>query len=491
MKKTIIKLTAISSLLVTSCISEDIKFNDDTKKAYDVSAESLLSNSQKGISDQLTSPSVNENVFRYFSQYWAATLYTAESRYNLINRNIPGFHWNNLYRDVLGNLQSAEEVIQNEIRPDRISATDWAKIQTNKKAIIEILKIYTYQNLVDTFGNIPYSESLKNQTNILPKYDDAATIYSDLIVRLNNAISKLDLHSESFKSGDLIYAGNVEKWLKFANSLKVKLGINLSDFNPALSKQTVETAVAGGIITSNTDNALFRYSTSAPTYNPIFDNLVASNRNDFVPAKTIVDYMNSLSDPRRGIFFTKLEGAYTGGVYGAQNANPYATSYSHVGDAIKKSDAFGVLVDASEINFLLAEAAERGYSVGNNAQYYYNTAITSSMNYWNIPSNDINNYLAQPNINYTTASGNWKEKIGMQAWIAMYNRGFESWTFYRRLDYPILKAPTKAVAAADKKVPVRYTYPISESTINGSNYTAAAEAIGGDKLYTKIFWDKN
>ncbi|AEW87026.1 SusD/RagB family nutrient-binding outer membrane lipoprotein [Flavobacterium columnare NBRC 100251 = ATCC 23463] len=491
MKKTIIKLTAISSLLITSCISEDLNFNDDSKKAYDVSAESLLSNSQKGISDQLASPSVNENVFRYFSQYWAATLYTAESRYNLINRNIPGFHWNNLYRDVLGNLKSAEEVIQNEIKPDKTPATDWAKIQTNKKAIIEILRVYTYQNLVDTFGNVPYTESLKNQANILPKYDDAATIYSDLINRLNNAINNLDLQSESFKSGDLVYNGNVEKWFKFANSLKVKLGINLSDFNPALSKQTVETAVAGGLIISNNDNALFKYSPSAPTYNPIYDNLVASNRNDFVPAKTIVDYMNSLTDPRRNVFFTKLENNYVGGIYGAQNANPYATSYSHIGDLIKKSDAFGVLIDAAEINFLLAEAAERGYTVGNNAGYYYNNAITASMTYWNIPPADINTYLSQPTINYTTATGSWKEKIGMQAWIAMYNRGFESWTFYRRLDYPILKAPTRAVAAADKKVPVRYTYPISESTINGSNYSQAAEAIGGDKLYTKIFWDKN
>ncbi|MFK7030625.1 SusD/RagB family nutrient-binding outer membrane lipoprotein [Flavobacterium oreochromis] len=491
MKSTFIKLTAISSLLLTSCITEDINFNDDSKKAYDVSAESLLSNSQKGISDQLSSPSVNENVFRYFSQYWAATLYTAESRYNLINRNIPGFHWNNLYRDVLGNLKSAEEIIQKETKPDDISTTEWSKIQTNKKAIIEILKVYTYQNLVDTFGNIPYSESLKNQDNILPKYDDAATIYSDLINRLDIAINKLNTQSSSFKNGDLIYQGNVEKWLKFGNSLKVKLGINLSDSNPILSKQTVESAINKGVISSNADNALFSYSPSAPTYNPIYDNLVASNRNDFVPSKTIVDYMNSLSDPRRKIFFTQLGSEYIGGIYGAQNANPYATSYSHIGDAIKKSDAPGVLIDAAEINFLLAEAAERGYAVGNSAEYYYNAGITASMTYWNIPNSEINNYLIQPTINYLTASGSWKEKIGMQAWIAMYNRGFESWTFYRRLDYPILKAPTKAVTAADKKVPVRYTYPTSESTINGSNYTQAAEAIGGDKLYTKIFWDKN
>ena len=490
MRKNLLKLTAISSIFLTSCINDDPSFNDDSKKAYSVSTESLLSNSQKGISDQLTSPSVNENVFRYFSQYWAATLYTAESRYNLTTRNIPGFHWTNLYRDVLGNIKTAEEVLEQESKPAGMDAVVWNKAQANKKAILEILKIYTFQNLVDTFGNVPYSEALKNPDILLPKYDDAATIYVDLINRLNSAVQKLDPNTVSFKTGDLVYNGDVSKWIKFGNSLKIKLGINLSDSNPTLAKATVESGYQGGVILNNDDNAIFTYTPAAPTYNPIYDNLVASNRNDFVPAKEFVNYMNSLTDPRRSAFFTILDGEYIGGTYGSQNANPYATSYSHVGDVIKKPDAPGVLIDAAEINFQLAEAAERGFTVGNTASYYYSKAITSSMEYWKVPQADINTYLAQPTVDYATATGDWKEKIGMQAWIAMYNRGFESWTFYRRLDFPVLKAPTRAVPAANKLVPVRYTYPISESTINGASYQEAATAIGGDKMYTKIFWDK-
>lgn len=93
-----------------------------------------------------------------------------------------------------------------------------------------------------------------------------------------------------------------------------------------------------------------------------------------------------------------------------------------------------------------------------------------------------------PNVVFSAA--NWKLKIGQQAWIAMYNRGFESWNFYRRLDYPVLTAPN-AVSAAAGKVPTRLTYPINEQTVNGANWTAASSAIGGDKLTTKVFWDIN
>lgn len=149
----------------------------------------------------------------------------------------------------------------------------------------------------------------------------------------------------------------------------------------------------------------------------------------------------------------------------------------------------GVLFEASEINFYLAEAAARGYSVPGTAQGYYEAAIRASMQYWGINSTaDINAYLANPGVVYSAA--NWKQRIGEQAWIAMYNRGFESWNFFRRLDYPALTAPN-ATAAADGKVPTRLTYPINEQTVNGANWTTASSAIGGDKLTTKLFWDIN
>ena len=110
------------------------------------------------------------------------------------------------------------------------------------------------------------------------------------------------------------------------------------------------------------------------------------------------------------------------------------------------------------------------------------------MSYWGVSGGDIATYLAQPSVAYATATGTWKQKIGEQAYLALYNRGFECWTSYRRLDYPVLTAPADAEV---DQVPTRLTYPAREETLNATNETAAATAIGGNTLTTKLFWDVN
>lgn len=494
MKKYFFAIIAASSLMV-SCASEDDSFNDDGKKTYDASGEYLFANAQKELVTQLTTPSVNLNVFRYFSQYWAATLYRAESRYNLTDRDIPDNHWNTLYTEVLMNLKQAKENMQNETKPESISSANWAKKQQNRAAIIDILTVYTYQVLVDSFGDIPYSQALDVVNTPLPKYDNDTEVYNNLLTKLNTAISQLDTGYESISaSQDVIYGGDVSKWKLFANSLKAKLAINLADVNPTVAKQNLEQAYAAGLILTNTDNALLKYNSFAPNYNPMYEELVSSNRNDFVPASVFVDRLNTLNDPRRPVYFTPLANTtdtYVGGNYGYTNTQPYETSYSHIGDRLKTANEPGVLIDAAEMNFILAEAAERGFSVGLSAATYYKNAIMASLAYWGVNPVNSEAYYNQASVNYATATGTWKQKIGNQAWIAMYNRGFESWTFFRRLDSPGITAPASAFPVAEGKIPVRLTYPSTEPNVNGANYQAAAAAIGGDKLSTKVFWDIN
>lgn len=488
MKKIIYSIT-ILSLLMTGCVNDGVDFNENKDVAYDVPAETLFANSQKALADQLTSPSVNEGaIFRYFPQYLAATQYTTESRYRISSRSIADTHWRILYATVLGGLESAKNIIPTEIAPTGVSAAQFQSEQKNKLAIIDIFQVYTYQILVDSFGDIPYTEALNPKTNVLPKYDDAATVYGKLIVRLDAAIANLNTSNNSFSSGDIVYKGNVAKWKAFANSLKLKLGVNLIDSNAVLAKSTIESAYNGGLITTNTANATFAYAVSAPNYNPIYENLVASNRNDFVPAATIVNAMNVLSDPRRTKYFTALEdGSYLGGKYGFTNT--YG-NFSHVNPILTAPEFPSQFMEASEVNFYLAEAASKGFSVGNTTEYYYNKAITASFESWGL-SNQAAAYLLNPSVSFTTAPGATdKEKIAQQEWIAFYNRGFESWTSYRRLDFPLLIAPTNAYSEAERQVPKRLTYPINEQTVNGANYKAAAIAVGGDKLKTHIFWDK-
>jgi hypothetical protein len=146
-------------------------------------------------------------------------------------------------------------------------------------------------------------------------------------------------------------------------------------------------------------------------------------------------------------------------------------------------------LDYTEAEFLLAEAAERGFTVVGSAESHYNNAITSSILYWGGSNADATTYLAQPAVAYTTATGTWREKIGTQAWLGYYFRGFAAWTTWRRLDYPHLIASPKHVLAVNG-IPERLIYPVSEQTLNGANYTNAAAAIGGDKAEIRLFWDK-
>ena len=196
--------------------------------------------------------------------------------------------------------------------------------------------------------------------------------------------------------------------------------------------------------------------------------------------------MNTLEDPRRATYFDNNLGAgiYTGGTYGDNNT---FSVYTHIGDRMYDPTFRGVLLDYAEVSFLLAEARERNYTVGGTPESHYTEAITASMLDWGVETSDISDYLANPAVNYTTATGTWRQKIGFQFWIAMYNRGFEGWCIYRKYDAPTMNT----AVVSGLPVPNRYTYPLNEPTLNAINYQAAATAIGGDEQATKVFWDVN
>jgi hypothetical protein len=469
------------TLLIFSSCTKLEEFNVNIKDPTKVPGESLFCGAQKALSNQMTTPNVNNNIFRMFVQQWTETTYTDESNYDITTRPIPGQHWNVLYRDVLMNLQETEKVLaeSGNLPGDKPS------VLQNKLAITEVLTVYAYSVLVETFGNVPYTQAL-SQSVVLPKYDDGLTIYKDLITRLSSAISKMDQAQGSFGSYDNMFGGDVPKWYKFANSLKLRMGMLLADVDNTLAKSTVEEA-APFVITSNADDAKMPYLLDQPNNNPVNENLVNSGRNDFVAANTYVDVMNDLNDPRRALYFTPLsDGTYEGGIYGA--ANDY-TKFSHVNPTITVATYPVNLFDLAEVEFLLAEGAERGFSVGGTAETHYNNAIRASIEDWGGTEAEVVAYLADPKVAYGTAGETWKEKIGKQKWIGLYNRGFESWTAFRMLDFPVLVAP----AGAESVLPLRLTYPTTEQTLNGANRAAAATALGplGDDVGQKLFWDLN
>lgn len=474
MKKIFVLLLMVASFVACSDNLSDV--NVDTKNPSEVSPDVLFSSATKSLFDQMVSTNVNRGIFKMVAQYWTETQYTDEANYNLIERDINGAQWTILYRDVLKDLDEA--LVLMEANPDPTMSEEHV---ANQRAMIEVLQVFTWHVLVDTFGDIPYSEALDLE-NTTPVYDDDAAIYADLVSRLDAAIGQLTPGAGGFGDADYIYSGDGGQWLKFANSLKLRLALRYADVDDSKAATMAQEAVAGGVFTSNDDNADLQYLASSPNTNPIWTDLVQSGRKDFVAAHTIVDAMNERNDPRRDDYFAQNqgEGVYVGGTYGAEgNSHSNSTIYSAL---FEDPTLEGVIMDYAEVEFLLAEAAARGY-IGNDPEEHYNAGVTASILYWGGTEAEAATYLAQSNVAFD--AGNWKESIGVQKWIALYNRGFEAWSSWRKLDVPDLPNAEQS----GLPVPLRFTYPVSETTLNGTNYAEAASAIGGDEQQTPVFWD--
>ncbi len=476
MKKVLYLIIIVFIAAVTGCTDKFEDFNTDKKHPAVVPGEALFSNAQKQLADYMNNTNVNTNIFKLMAQYWTETTYIDEANYDLITRNISTGIYTNLYLRVLTDLKEAKTIIE----ATKVSANEEAAKQ-NKLQIIELMNVYVYSHLVDVFGAAPYKDAL-NIDNVYPKYDTGKDIYTDLFTRLNAALGKLNASAGSYGGADLYYEGDVAKWIKFGNSLKVRMAITIADADDALAKSSIEAATSK-VFTSNDDDCLIQYQPTSPNYNQLYADLVASGRHDFVPANTIVDVMNTLEDPRREAYFTTLDGEYVGGEYGYSNS---FSQYSHISDLIQEPTFPGLMLTYSEVCFYMAEAAARGYNVGGTAEAWYNKGITASFDFWGVSGAAA--YLAKPEVAYTTATGTWKQKIGTQSWLAAYTRGIEAYTTWRRLDYPILNLPEDATKYSD--IPVRFTFPVNEQTLNAANYKAISAAIGGDLISTKIFWDK-
>lgn len=474
MKKFIYILFA--TLYLTACTKDISRFNEETKKPASVPAGSLLANSVKTLADGLAGSSVNVNVFRFTVKHWAMAVYQDEAQYDFTTRAIPQAWWTRMYRDVLIDLKEAERIISE-------NQTLNAGVKANQSAIIDIMQVYTYDILVNTFGDVPYSEAL-DETQLFPKYDAAQTVYMDLLRRLADDIAKLNSANAGFSATeDVIYQGSVAKWIKFANALQMKMGMTIADVDNAAAKAAVESADMHAI-SSPDDNAIVKYLVASPNTNPVHTDIVLGGRSDYIAAKDLMDVLVNLSDPRKSLFFgTSNAGIYAGGIVG--KVNTFA-DFSKPSTKVTAPDAPLILLDYVETEFYRAEAKERGYNVAGTAAEHYTNAVKASIIAWGGTTADADAYVGESDVAYSTAAGTYKQKIGLQKWIALYNRPFTGWTELRRLDYPTLSLPE----AAKSGFPNRLSYPGNEQQLNGSNYSAAAAIYAGDKVESKLFWDK-
>jgi|TARA_B110000967_G_scaffold200160_1_gene235559 hypothetical protein len=474
-KLKIFTLITLSVMLFAQCNDNFDELNIDPNAAVSVDPSTLLTNAQYNFYNTLQGAGINAGWGLLMVQQWSETEYTEDSRYN---QDITSFNgtWSAMYANVLKELDAAKGLVANQ----EVSAG----IKANRTAILDVMSTQAYCFLTDAFGAVPYTEAVDGVTN-LPKYDDQEVIYKGILETLKNASASFNTAAPSFASGEIIYGGDIAHWIKFTNSLMLRYAMRIADADASTAQQYIDLA-ATNLISSNGENALFNFPESLARANPLFQNVspLSGNRDDYAVSEYLVTTLTDLGDPRLDAFAKKYNGEYVGMPYGISDndATVLKPTTSRPNDNVRSATTPHVIISFAEVQFLLAEAYQRGMLSGD-AAAAYGVAVKASMNYWGISDDTaIDSYVASNAYN----SANWKMSIGNQKWIALYMNGFEGWNEWRRLDYPILAVPA---AAQLSSIPVRMPYVLSETQSNSDQLTLITSSPAD--MTTKVWWDKN
>ena len=472
-KYSVMLLVGTCLLVFSACNVTDL--NTDPNNPTAVPAQNLVTQAQYELAERMWGRNYNAEWGMLMTQHWSQNEYAEESRY-LVDGNSFDGAWQDVYANMLQELKTAS---------DLVSANSGlaAGVQANQLAIISILEVMAYHTLTDGFGAIPYSQALDADNYPNPGYDSQEAVYLGLVSKLQAAVGSIDVGSSSFDSGDAIYAGDAASWKAFGNSLLLRIAMRMSNVDQATATSVVS-GISGDFIGGNYQNAMFRFDANPDIANPLYVDAVINTRDDFCVSDVLVDALVDMGDPRLSAYAAVNNiGEYVGMPYGLTDAEAFALkpTTSRPADAVRVATAPAVLMDYAEVQFLLAEAYERGMLSGD-AAAAYDAGVTASMEYWgfNDDAGAITDYLAANSYD----SGNWKAVLGMQKWLAFYMNGPQAWAEWRRLGEPQLAVPA---AAVNPVIPVRLPYPISEQTRNESALNAVTST--PDDLSTNLWWD--
>jgi len=491
MKKIVIIF--ILSIGIISCTSDFEELNKDPLAANKVPTPSLLTASLQDLIGINSGLGYNK-TFMFYSQQWAQRETTSRSLYDIASTS---GDWSAWYSNGLPELVNIIELNSGE---DKDSYSVYGKNE-NQIAVAMILKAWAFHNITDTWGNIPYSETFNAEISS-PKYDKQEDIYPALIQELKSAAAMIDVSSSGFTSGDLMYDGDMTKWKAFANSLRARIAMRMSEVNPGLAQAEVADALGSLVFTSNFDNAKVAFQNEEANANPLYIEFLTQSWT-FV-SESFTDLMNSYgsgtatnpSDPRIEKYAApNVDGDYIGFPYGLTTSETFDYAIderSLPSEATRAIDSQSYIMTYSELLFIKAEAEQRGWfgTVGD-AAISYEQAINASMEQWDVNNADITTYLALADVLYDDA--NWRKMIGEQKYISLYTLGSNAWSELRRLDFPELIFPADAVATTNStatEIPRRFFYASSEASVNGTNLEQAINDMGGDTFSTRMWWDQ-
>lgn len=403
-----------------------------------------------------------------YAQYFSETQYTDVSLYSIPQLSFEG--------EYSGSMMDLQNIIN-------------VNTSNNMSQVARILKAYIFSTITDRWGDIPYSKALKGDKT--PSFDKQEDVYRGCMKELTEAENAFNTSSSI--SGDIIYGGNVDKWKKLANTLRMRLAIQVSKRFPATTgwaatEFRAALADAAGSITTNADNFVVNYP-GGNFRSPWFS--LYDGRKDFGQSDKMVALVGSLGDARQSAFGSSTIGVPYGRVRGFVDpwcqANPnWARILS---DANRPQNGSVILVSAAETHLLRAEAADRGWTT-EDMNTLYQAGIAVSHAQWGIAA-PASSYYTQSGVALASPAGTGANisKIAIQQYIAAYPDGLRGWNIWRRTGFPVLTPAPDAVNAT-RQIPRRYTYGTTSYATNTAAVTAAAAAIGGDTQDTKVWWDQ-
>lgn len=358
-----------------------------------------------------------------------------------------------------------------------------------------ILKAYLAMGLTDLFGDVPYFEAFSGLSGeVTPTYDTQETIYlnnNGIIDNLNKGIAAIEAYNDVIPlQGDILFNGNLNAWIKFANSLKIKALIRISDkVEVATELQTIYSD--NNYINFNPQNAVFNFTNTAPNSFRLAQ-LRIGDFNNFVLSETMEDILTDLEDPRIGVFFRPFANSNSNEFNGLLNGiDPSETlvtlsDFSLAGTIFREdtSTLQANFMTAWETQFALAEAAEKNL-INANAQTLYELGVNLAFEYWNtsIPQNYLTGNAAFNAPNTTPL-----QQIITQKWVANIINGYEGWIEYRRTGFPEFK--TISASLNNNLIPVRMPYPAEEQALNAENYNQAAAATNDNSINFPVWWNQ-
>lgn len=433
----------------------------------------------------------------FFTGSWSHLYSTpyAEDRYD-VNADTDDelIVWSDLYTTEL----------KNSCNLVKITGEGGAHPNPVRNAMARIVTFITYIKLTDLFGAIPYTEGGKGFSDniITPAYDTQEYIYHDIISQLGDCIAVFEKGKEAdgYGSADPFYEGKLDKWIKFANSFRLRLAMRMRHADSTGAAAAISACLGKPLMESNDDNAKIQNFDSNSLY--LYSGWYETFRNEGSscrPSKMLIDQLKKTNDPRLPVFaLPNSLGNYEGmpnGITNEARGLIKDEEISHWQPVMYAKTIPSYWLCYSEVCFLKAEAALYNLG-GSNPNTHYRNGIRAAMAQWGVEESKITDFLDnEPEAALTGNTEDDFRKICTQLWLSCITNNYEAYNVVRRTGYPVIPVrtgnenPPLAVGITEGKLPRRLAYPVAEVTMNKKNYESAVAAQGPDEWTTRLWWD--